>query len=37
MHLMNISSHWLRKKCVDDDDDDDDNGNYENINRDNND
>jgi len=27
---MNISSHWLRKKCVDnddDDDDDDDNGN----------
>jgi hypothetical protein len=32
---MNISSHWLRKKCVDDDDDD--NGNDENINRDNND
>ena len=37
MHLMNISSHWLRKKSVNHDDDDDDDSNDENINRDNND
>jgi hypothetical protein len=32
VHLINISSHWSRKKCVDDDNDDDD-GNGDNSTR----